>query len=163
MLQLARMPRVTAIGAIVAWSCLGAAMFASSEAIAQLDDSGWTSRVINLPPSSADARPPVATSVALHPGGTTLAIAGDDHVVHLWNLRTQQFTKQLRGHRDWVRTVTYSPNGKVLASAGNDHHIILWDPTAATPLHNTLVMNAASRQLRSVPMEHNWRRLASTK
>ena len=83
MLQLASVPRVTEIRSLVAWSCFWAAMFASAEATAQLDALNWTSQVIQLPQATADKRPAVATSIALHPEGTTVAIAGDDHIVYI--------------------------------------------------------------------------------
>lgn len=89
-------------------------------------DSGWSSRAIQLPVDESESIP-IATALALNPAGTTLAVAGDDQTIHLWDLTSRRFIATLTDHQDWIRSLAYSPSGRLLASAGNDRQIILWD------------------------------------
>ncbi|MBX3411677.1 MAG: WD40 repeat domain-containing protein [Pirellulales bacterium] len=70
---------------------------------------------------------PVVNAVALSPDGATLATAGDDHLIRLWNAADGTLKQTLRGHSDWVQRVAFSPGGDLLASAGNDRRIHLWN------------------------------------
>ena len=73
--------------------------------------------------------------VAIATDGKTVATAGGDHTVRIWELPTDRprqptqvaprFT--LRGHRAGVNAVTFSPDGKRLASGGADGLVRIWD------------------------------------
>ncbi len=65
-------------------------------------------------------------SVAVSPDGRTLATGGQDNVVRLWDVVTGKERHQLKGHTNWVDSVTFSPDGISLASAGGDD-LRLWD------------------------------------
>jgi WD40 repeat protein len=69
----------------------------------------------------------VVTAVAISPDGGLVAAAGDDHLVHIWSLAEGRKLQTLRGHRDWVRSLSFSIDGARLASAGDDRQIIVWD------------------------------------
>src|SRR5207245_2066629 len=71
--------------------------------------------------------------VAFHPDGKTLASAGEDHVVRVWDVGTGEEVRALHGHTAPVLNVSYSPDGRVLASSSGAHQtgdpgeVRLWD------------------------------------
>ncbi len=65
-------------------------------------------------------------TVAQSPTHEILA-TGSAKALRLWDLKTKLPFKELKGHRDLVRMVTFSPNGDLLASGSYDGTIILWD------------------------------------
>jgi WD40 repeat protein len=70
-------------------------------------------------------------SVALAADGRTLATAGDDQTVILWDVsdpaRPHRIGEPLAGHSDWVNSVAFAPDGRTLATGGRDSSVILWD------------------------------------
>ncbi|MFN2461469.1 MAG: helicase-related protein, partial [Candidatus Velthaea sp.] len=66
--------------------------------------------------------------VAFSADARTLASAGDDGTVRLWDARThKQLATPLTGHTDLVFDVAFSPDGRTLASASADKTIRLWE------------------------------------
>ncbi len=70
-------------------------------------------------------------SIAISPDGKTLAGAGYDKTIKIWNLGTGKLLGKLPGHSGKVDSVAFSPDGKTLASAstgeGHDPSIIkIW-------------------------------------
>ncbi|NQT34894.1 caspase family protein, partial [bacterium] len=49
-----------------------------------------------------------------------------DNTIKLWSITDGRCLKTLKGHEDWVRSVSFSPDGSLLASGSNDHTIKLW-------------------------------------
>jgi WD40 repeat protein len=64
--------------------------------------------------------------LALSPQADTIATAGDDGTIRLWDLGTgaQRFVVR---HDHWVRAIALSPDGKRLASSSFDDTVRLWD------------------------------------
>ena len=58
--------------------------------------------------------------------GQTVAVAGEDVVVHLWDARTGEHRADFIGHTDPVVALAFSPDGNTLAS-GSLREIRLWD------------------------------------
>ena len=65
-------------------------------------------------------------AVAFSPDGATLASAGDDATVRLWNAKSGAALAVLTGHASPVNDVVFSHDGDSLASAGADATIRVW-------------------------------------
>ena len=60
---------------------------------------------------------------------TTLASAGFDNVIHLWEVSTKNLLHELTGHADSIESVAFSRDGNTLASGGHDGKVLLWELT----------------------------------
>jgi WD40 repeat protein len=69
-------------------------------------------------------------SVDLSPDGRTLATAGSEKMVRLWDLATGWRVGGPAGHAQEVRWVGFGPDGRTLASAGTDNLVRVWDLAA---------------------------------
>jgi WD40 repeat protein len=67
-------------------------------------------------------------SLAFSPDGKTLASAGTDQTVRVWELENRRERRCLRGHLHELRAVAFSPDGKQLVSCGLDGTVRVWDP-----------------------------------
>lgn len=71
---------------------------------------------------AADARHQSGvTEVAFRPDGKTLASAGTDGTVRIWESPTLKPLQILTGHNGTATSVAFSPDGKTLASGGGDN------------------------------------------
>ena len=66
-------------------------------------------------------------NVTFAPGGQTLATAGKDGTVRLWDAATGRVRRVLHGHSNEVNSVSISPDGRRVASASDDRTVKLWD------------------------------------
>jgi platelet-activating factor acetylhydrolase IB subunit alpha len=62
--------------------------------------------------------------------GNLLVSASRDNTLKIWDVTTGFCVKTIRGHADWVRTVTPSIDGRWLLSAGKDQTARLWDASS---------------------------------
>jgi WD40 repeat protein len=66
-------------------------------------------------------------AVAFDPTGATVATAGYDYLVKIWDVSNGRLIVTLRGHDDAVDTVAFTPDGRLLASGSGDNTIKIWD------------------------------------
>jgi WD40 repeat protein/transcriptional regulator with XRE-family HTH domain len=66
-------------------------------------------------------------AVAFSPDGTTLASAGLEGTIRLWEATTSKCLAVFSGHRGRVWSIAFSPDGLTLASGSADATVRLWD------------------------------------
>jgi WD40 repeat protein len=76
-------------------------------------------------------------SLAFSPDGTYLAagtaankkvLTVDPGEIKVWEVRSRQLARVLRGHFEDVRGLVFSPDGRRLVSAGTEGQLKLWEP-----------------------------------
>jgi len=95
--------------------------------------------VFGSPQPLAKKDPPgPAATLAISPDGKTLAAAGRDKVVRLWDLATGKVRLELTDHQQpevsQLCQPAFSPDGKLLATGDRQGTIRLWSPTLGKPL-----------------------------
>jgi WD40 repeat protein/serine/threonine protein kinase len=78
------------------------------------------------PPMTIPDYQPLDISVAMSPDGRTLASAGTDGIVTLWEVGTWRRLASLAGQLSKVWQLAFAPDGRTLASA-NEESVWLWD------------------------------------
>ena len=72
-------------------------------------------------------------TVAFAPDGQTIASAGVDRLVRIWDIETGRLLRSMRGHTQDIRVAVYTPDGESLATGSDDRTIRLWNPKTGEP------------------------------
>jgi RNA polymerase sigma factor (sigma-70 family) len=73
-----------------------------------------------------------ALAVEFSPDGKTLATAGTDETVSLWEVATGALRRRFHGHTAAIGKLAFFPDGRILASASSDTTVLLWDVAGLT-------------------------------
>ena len=88
-----------------------------------------------LEKSLTTAHKDIIYALTFSPDGKSLASAGYDRVIKLWDPQTLADPKLLADHSDTVYGLSFHPDGKLLASAGADRAVKVWDTTTHKRLY----------------------------
>jgi WD40 repeat protein len=77
--------------------------------------------------------------VSFSPDGQQFASGSHDRAVRLWDVKTGQCLKILKGRMSRVRSVSFSLDSKILASGSNDEAIRLWEVKTGKELHPLVI------------------------
>jgi len=69
------------------------------------------------------------------PDNKTLAVAGYDRIIRLWDVDTLKVVRELKDHSDTVYGVAFSADGKLIASASADRAVKVWDSETGKRLY----------------------------
>ncbi len=105
------------------------------------DVAGWKKRLDVRGHSDA------ILAVAVAPDGKTLATAGYDRQILIWDLAAGKVVRPLKDHSDAVYGLAFSPDGRTLASCAADRTVKLWDWSAG---RRTATLSESTAELYAV-------------
>jgi WD40 repeat protein len=96
-------------------------------------------------------------SMAVAPDGNSMAL-GVAEQIYLVDAQTGAVRQHLRGHSEWVQSLSFSPDGSRLASASDDHSLRIWHLDGN---HPPLVLRGHQSWVQAVAFSPDGQTLAS--
>lgn len=96
--------------------------------------------------------------ITIAPDGNTVASAGADNNIKLWNIKTGELLRTLVGHELPVWTISYSADGKFLASVGQESVIRVWESATGKQIR---VLRGHEDQVQGIVFSPNGKHLLS--
>jgi RNA polymerase sigma factor (sigma-70 family) len=87
------------------------------------------------PPEKWQSEDSKSGAIAFGPDGT-LAIAGRDNIIRLWNVNGPTEVGRFSGHQTRINAVLFAPDGKSLMSASDDGTVLVWEMAPNRPRTN---------------------------
>jgi WD40 repeat protein len=100
----------------------------------------------------------IVLGLAQSPNGRTIATAGADKMIRLWDAINGKALRVIKGHRNRVTSVAFSSDGRLLLSGSDDKTVRLWDVRTGRELHTFTVH---SDKVTSVAFSADGRRAVS--
>lgn len=100
-------------------------------------------------------------ALAFDKSGKSLASAGDDGKIVLWDMNNRSKLATLEGHTESVSSVSFSSDDSLLASGSNDDDVILWDISNPHQPKRIFILRGHTADVRSVLFSPNEKLLAS--
>lgn len=72
-------------------------------------------------------------TLAFSPDGQLLAYAGNDQLIHLWDVANHTPLASLSGHEGAINSVAFSPDGRLLVSTSLDGTLRIWGSATGAP------------------------------
>src|SRR5882724_3203464 len=104
-----------------------------------------------------DARQNDIRTIQFSRDGRTIASSSTSSI-EIWDAATGQVIKQLKGHTDFVNSLTFCPDGKTLASGSFDQTLRLWDLATGKEVHQ---LKGAEKGIAYIAVSPNGKMLAS--
>ena len=77
--------------------------------------------------ASWNAHADLIGDLAVSPDGKSIASAGADKLVKIWNLESHKEEARIEAHATQVLALAYNPDGTQLVTGGADQHLKAWD------------------------------------
>ncbi len=88
-------------------------------------------------PITVEAHKDIIYTMTFNPDGSTLATAGYDRIVKLWDIsKPTAAARELKDHSDTIHALAFRNGGKQLVSVAADRSVKVWDVAKGTRLYS---------------------------